>query len=152
SMINILFSSSGLNSATSGNTTVGAAAFAGLQLLVPGETAAPATASGKTGAPTARTAGTAFTVTVNAVDNFLNAINSAADTVPLASTDANAALPPDMALVGGSATLSVTLKTAGPQTLTASDATDGTKLASSSPSLTVSPGAFVKLQLLVPGE
>src|SRR5205085_5922260 len=37
--------------------TVNAAAFTRLQLLVPGETAAPGTASGKTGAPTARTAG-----------------------------------------------------------------------------------------------
>src|SRR5256886_7434461 len=42
--------------------------FTKLQLLVPGETAAPGTGSGKTGTPTAQTAGTAFTVTVNAVD------------------------------------------------------------------------------------
>src|SRR5436309_12976956 len=42
--------------------------FTKLQLLMPGETAAPGTASGKTGTPNAQTAGTAVTVTVNAVD------------------------------------------------------------------------------------
>ena len=43
---------------------------------MPGETAAPGTASGKTGTPTARAAGAPFTVTVNAVDANWNLINN----------------------------------------------------------------------------
>src|SRR6185436_2468278 len=47
--INLSFSSSGLTNATSANILVSPAPFPTLQLLVPGETAAPGTASGKTG-------------------------------------------------------------------------------------------------------
>ena len=56
---------------TSGNftQTVNPGPFAKLQLLVPGETAAPGTTTGKTGTPTAQIGRhAAFTVTVNAVD------------------------------------------------------------------------------------
>src|SRR5439155_120930 len=66
--INLNFTATGLTGATSGNIVVSPAAFAKLQLLMPGETAAPGSASGKTGAPTALTAGTPVNVTVNAVD------------------------------------------------------------------------------------
>src|SRR6185369_8759699 len=50
--ITLSFTASGLTSATSSNVVVSPAAFAKLQLLVPGETAAPGSASGKTGTPT----------------------------------------------------------------------------------------------------
>src|SRR5439155_1790055 len=113
-----------------------------LQLLVPGETAAPGTASGKTGTPTASTAATAFNITVNAVDNFWNVVNAITDTVDITSSDANATLPADAALVSGTGTLSVTFKTAASQTLTASDVTDPTKTANTSPSITVNASAF----------
>jgi len=43
---------------------------------VPGETAAPGTATGKTGAPTAQPAGTAFNVTVRSVDADWNLVSS----------------------------------------------------------------------------
>src|SRR5207253_4970768 len=45
-----------LTANTSSSVTVNAGPFVKLQLLVPGETAAPGTASGKTGTPTTRTA------------------------------------------------------------------------------------------------
>src|SRR5213075_2783881 len=121
---------------TSPSITANAGAFAKLQILVPGETAAPGSSTGKTGTPTAQTAGTPFNVTVNAVDNFWNVINTAADMVDISSTDSNATLPADTALVSGTKTLSFTLKTAGVQSLTASDITDGTKTANTSPSIT----------------
>src|SRR5439155_14030987 len=66
--------------------------------------------------------------------------------------DANAGLPINAALVSGTQTFSVTLNTAGARTVTATDVSDGTKTANTSPAITVSPGAFVKLQLLLPGE
>src|SRR5207244_8351511 len=103
---------SGITANTSPAITLNAGAFAKLQVLAPGETAAPGTSSGKTGAATAQTAGTAFNVTVNAVDANWNAI-STNDTAHLTSSDNNASLPVDAALVGGAQTLSVTLKTSG---------------------------------------
>jgi hypothetical protein len=140
------------NASTTPPITATTGAFAKLQLLLPGETAAPGTATGKTGTPSAQTAGTTFNVTANAVDANWNLISTATDTVGLASSDSNALLPANVALTSGTASLAVTLKTAGSRTLTASDATDGTKTANTSPALTVSAGAFTKLQLLVPGE
>src|SRR5207244_6736376 len=99
--ITLSFTASGLTSATSGNIVVSPAAFAKLQLLVPGETAAPGSATGKSGTPTASTAATAFNITVNAVDSFWNVVNAVSDTVDITSTDANATLPADAALVSG---------------------------------------------------
>src|SRR5436853_5046429 len=66
--------------------------------------------TGKTGTPSAVTAGAGFTVTVNAVDANWNLI-STNDTVSIASSDANAALPANAALAGGTQTFTVTLKT-----------------------------------------
>ncbi len=137
---------------TSPATTVTAGAFTTLQLLMPGETAAPGTATGKTGAPSARTAGTAFTVTVNAVDANWNLVNSVTHTVGVTSSDGNATLPANVALAAGTRALNITLRTAGTRTVTATDITDGTKTANTSPATTVNPGAFTKLQLLMPGE
>src|SRR5206468_3994552 len=61
--ITINFAATGLTTATSANVVINAGAFSKLQLLAPGESAAPGTASGKTGSPSAQTAGTAFSVT-----------------------------------------------------------------------------------------
>src|SRR5439155_17118476 len=110
--------------------------FVKLQLLLPGETAAPGTPTGKTGTPTAETAGTAFTITVNSVDANWNVVSNT-DTVAITSSDANATMPANAALVSGTKTFSVTLKTAGARTLTASDASDGGKTANTSPSFTL---------------
>src|SRR5207249_1920811 len=137
---------------TSSSITVNAGLFVKLQLLVPGETAVPGTAGGKSGAPTARTAGTGYSVTVNAVDGNWNLVTNVNDTVAITSTDPNAGLPANSALVAGTKTLSLTNRTVGSWTVTATDSTDNSKTANTSPALTVSHGAFAKLQLLVPGE
>ena len=136
---------------TSPATTVNGGAFAKLQILLPGETAAPGTASGKTGAPSAQTAGTAFNVTVNAVDANWNPVSST-DTVGITSSDANAALPANAALVAGTKTFSVTPKTGGTATFTSTDVTNGAMTANTSPAATINAGAFAKLQILLPGE
>src|SRR4029079_18315225 len=136
---------------TSPSITVNAGAFNKLQLLVPGETADPGSATGKTGSPSAQTAGTSFNVTVNAVDANWNPVSST-DTVGITSSDAYAGLPANAALVTGTKTFSVTLKTAGSKTVTATDVSDGSKTANTSPSITLNAGSFTKLQLLVPGE
>src|SRR5206468_1964567 len=136
---------------TSPSTTINAGVFAKLQLLMPGETAAPGSATGKTGSATAQIAGSSFNVTVNAVDANWNLVSST-DTIAITSSDANAALPANAALVAGTKTFSITAKTAGSATVTATDSSDGSKTANTSPSTTINAGAFSKLQLLMPGE
>src|SRR5207249_4584279 len=92
---------SGKTANTSSSITVNAAGFVKLQLLLPGETAAPGTASGKTGTPNSQTAGTAFSVTVNAVDANWNIVTTATDTVGITSSDSNGTMPSNSALASG---------------------------------------------------
>jgi hypothetical protein len=140
--INLSFSSSGLTNVTSANIVVSPAAFTQLQLLVPGETAAPGSASGKSGTPSSQIVGTSFGVTVNAVDAYWNLIGTVSDMVGLTSSDTSATLPAAAALTAGTANPTVYFNANGTFTLTASDLTDGSKAASTSPSIIVSPAQF----------
>src|SRR5207249_73390 len=128
------------SSNTSPAITITAGSLVKLQLLAPGEAAVPGTSSGKSGTPTARTAGTAFTVTVNGVDDSWNVVNTN-DTVGITATDTNATLPASAILVGGARTFSVTLRTAGSATLTSSNSTNPLITSSTSPSIIVNVGA-----------
>src|SRR5262249_17899145 len=111
--INLTFSSSGMTNPTSANILVSPAAFPQLQLPVPGESAAPGTASGKTGTPSAQIAGTDVAVTVNAVDAFWNLVNTVDDTVGLSSSDATATLPAATSLLSGTTSLTVAFNATG---------------------------------------
>jgi hypothetical protein len=135
-------SASGLTAGTSANVTVNAGAFMKLQLLVPGETAAPGSATGKIGTPTAQFAGVDFDATVNAVDANWNLVNTVSDTVGVTSSDAPATLPMDTALVSGTITMPVLFNSNGSFTITATDLSDGSKTASTSPAITVDPAQF----------
>src|SRR6266446_63259 len=143
-------SSVGFVNATSSVFNVSGAAFSQLLVLTPGETFVSGT--GKTGTPIAQTAGSTFKVTVYGVDASLNLVTNVTDTVKITSSDTNAVLPANAALILGTNSFNVTLKTAGSATVTSSDVTDVTKTASTSSSITVAPGALAKMQLLVPGE
>jgi hypothetical protein len=118
------------------SVTTTAGAFNRLQILAPDETAAPGTATGKTGTPGDQTKGINFNVTVNAVDANWNGVNTT-DTVRITSTDVAATLPPNAALVAGTKTFAVTLDTLGSFTVTATDVTDGSKTANTTPAITV---------------
>ncbi len=72
-------------------------------------------------APASATAGTPITFTVTALDVNNNLAFSYPGTVHFTSTDAAAVLPADMTLTNGAGTFSATLKTAGNQTITATD-------------------------------
>ena len=63
----------------------------------------------------------------------------------ITTSDAAATLPANAALVAGTRTFSVTLNTVGSRTVTATDITDGTKTANTSPAITVALGTAVKL-------
>ena len=79
----------------SSGLTVNAGIFSKLRLLMPGVTAAPGTATGKSGTPTAQTAGTPFNVTVDAVDANWNVVSST-DNISITSSDPAATLPPNV--------------------------------------------------------
>src|SRR5262249_20810258 len=118
------------------------AAFTQLQLLVPGETAAPGTASGKTGTANSEFTGIGFGVTVNAVDAYWNLVGTVTDTVGLTSTDTSATLPAAAALAAGTTNLTVYFNANGSFTLTATDLSNGTKSPSTSSAIAVSGAQF----------
>ena len=90
----------GITADTSSAVAVNAGALTKLQLLVPGESPAPGTTSGKTGTPDPEAAGSGYSVVVNAVDANWNVV-STNDTVAITCTDTNATLPANAALGGG---------------------------------------------------
>jgi hypothetical protein len=114
--------------------------FTRLQVLLPGETSAPGTATGKTGTPTPQNVSVPFDVVVYAVDDTWHRINLAAnDTVSITCTDETATLPAEATLVGGARTFSVTMGAEGTFTITASDTKDTTKKAGTSSQVTINP-------------
>jgi hypothetical protein len=123
--------------ATAATTVTVIAGFNGLQILVPGEVAAPATPSGKAGSPLPQLSGTPFPVVINAVDAAFNLVSSATDVVGITSTDPAAIVPTSGPLVGGTRTFSVTLKTSGAQFVSASDLTNPTRSAGTSAAIPV---------------
>src|SRR5207247_842255 len=127
--------SDGSKTASTNSVTVSVGAFVKLQLIVPGETAAAGTATGKTGSPTARLAGAGYSVTVNAVDANWNVVTSATDLVGVTSTDPNATLPANATLASGTRALNLTNCTVGSWTVTATDLTDGSKTNNTSPTI-----------------
>ena len=72
-------------------------------------------------APANATAGSAFNVTVTAQDQNNNTLTTFGDTVHFTSSDGSAVLPADSTLTNGTGTVSATLRTAGNQTITATD-------------------------------
>jgi len=96
------------------------------------------------------TAGTAFNVTVTALDASNNVVNSYAGTVRVTSSDTQAVFSPaSSTLTNGTGTFSATLKTAGEQTITAAD-TVNTSISGTSNSITVSAGAATSLSVSAP--
>ena len=72
-------------------------------------------------APATATAGTPVVATVTALDASENPVTGYTGTVHFTSTDAQAVLPADATLTNGAGAFSLTLKTAGDQTVTATD-------------------------------
>ncbi len=104
-------------------------------------TVSPTTATRLTISATAvGTAGIAFVVTVTATDSFNNVAAGYSGTLRFASNDSQAVLPGNVTLSGGVGFFAVTLKTAGVQTLTASDTVNKT-IASNNAVISVTAGA-----------
>jgi hypothetical protein len=116
-----------------------------LQVLLPGETNAPGTATGKTGTPTpvSFADGGIENVTVNAVDATYHIISGVTDTISLSSTDDGGVSPLNVAMVNGTASFTGSSGYAfgdqGTFTITATDVTNGTISAGTSSSVVVGP-------------
>ncbi len=136
----LLISRGDLTGASQGYYRMIKRAYSKLQVLMPGETNAPGTATGKIGTPTTQNVGVPFDVVVNAVDDTWHIIKLAPNnTVTLTSDDATAYLPGEAVLVGGSHTFSVTFGSEGNFTVTATDTTDTTKPANTGTATKVEP-------------
>lgn len=95
-----------------------------LQVMLPGQTIQTNGGTATvTGTPAAETVGAPFNVVVNAVNANGELVNNSSPTVNFTSTDGSASLPANgtVTLVNGTATVSVTMNTAGGQRLTATD-------------------------------
>gem|GEM_PF-918063 len=118
---------------TSNTITVSAGAAGRLQVTAP-STASP---------------GTAFNVTVTALDAFNNVATSYTGTVRFTSSDVAATLPSNSTLNSGAGTFPVTLKFAGSQTITATD-TVTSSITGTSSAVAVNAGAATHFSLSTP--
>ena len=100
-----------------------------LQVLLPGESAAPGTPSGKTGTPSAQTVSNAFQVVVNAVDDDWNTAFLSDEVYLESPGDTNFTFGFVEELVHGTATYTVTNGMAGSWTIRAVDTTDTNNIA-----------------------
>jgi hypothetical protein len=104
-------------------------------------------------APSTATAGQPFNVTVTALDSSNNVDTGYTGIVQLTSSDGSAVFAPATwnftGADGGTHTFSVTLKTAGSQTVTAAD-TDTSKHLSATATITVNPGTATQLAFVQP--
>ena len=135
---NVFVPASALPSANSGYFQMVKRVASKLQVLLPGETNAPGTLTGKVGTPLPQTSGNLFDLTINACDATWH-IASSSDIVAISSSDTTAWLPPNATLVGGTATISGNFYfgTAGTWTVTATDQPPGTLSPGTSTAITV---------------
>ena len=103
-----------------------------LQVLLPGETNAPNTLTGKGGTPDVQSNGGLFTVTVNSVDSTFHIV-STADNISITSNTDPTAGTVTGTLSGGTAQITYGFDASGVQTVTASD-TDNTNILSNTSS------------------
>jgi len=100
-------------------------AYVKLQVLLPGETNAPNTATGKIGTPNSvsiNNDGGVANATINAVDATYHIVTTApGDYISVTTSDNNAGLPAPARLVNGTVTEQVNMGTLGPATISATD-------------------------------
>src|SRR5207253_5266848 len=102
-------------------------------------------------APATATAGSAFSFTVTALDAFNSTATGYAGTVRFTSTDGAASLPANSTLSNGVGSFSATLKTAGNQSIAATD-TVSSSIAGTSNTIAVSPAAATHYAVSAPAS
>jgi uncharacterized repeat protein (TIGR03803 family) len=104
--------------------------------------------------PSSTTAGSAFTLTLTAKDAYGNVATGYTGTVHFSSSDAKAVLPANYTFTGADAgqhTFSITLKTAGTQSLTATDTVTGSFTATAG-GITINAAAAAQFVLSAPSS
>src|SRR5262249_25927447 len=144
--------SSPARTGTSGNILVNPASFRKLQVLLPGESPKSGTADGKDGTPNAQMAGTPFSITIRAVDQYWNVVSGIGDHIAVTSTDPFPGLPADTTLVSGQLVFPGRLYKSGPETIMAHDVTTPGIADDTSGTVTVVGGPFARVLVLAPGE
>ena len=139
------------NIGSSTSFEVNPGAFAGLQVLLPGQENVSGRNPGYSGDPVEQEAGIPFLVTVQAVDSWWNPVEEGDAAISLDPTDPFALAPRDTNLTAGRLDIETTFLRAGEHTLAATcdtvdiaDYTSGT--------FTVRPGPYTKIIALTPGE
>ncbi|MCP3683138.1 MAG: hypothetical protein GY861_10645, partial [bacterium] len=99
-----------LTSQISDQFTVASSTLTRFIVLLPGESHAPGSSTGKTGTASDRSAGVQFDIEVRATDDYFNLV-STNTLISITSTDSQAEYPSDNTLTGGVANFSITLKT-----------------------------------------
>jgi hypothetical protein len=105
-----------------------------------------ASAFSVSGFPSPVSAGTAGTFTVTAKDPYGNVATGYSGTAHLSSSDGQAVLPANATLTNGTGSFSATLKTAGSQSLTATD-TATSSITGTQSGITVNPAAASSLKV-----
>lgn len=141
----VLVDSSQLPGANSGYFGMIKRQFTQLQVLLPGETNAPNTLTGKIGTPNPVSLSGdngLISFTVNACDPAWHIVSSS-DTIHITTDDSSAVTPLDMGMVGGTAVFtadnSLQFNSQGSFTITATDVTDSSKTPADSSQVTVGP-------------
>jgi hypothetical protein len=111
--------------------------FTQLQVLLPGETNAPGTLTGKVGTPTPVAVNADVAVTINAVDSSWHIIGGVTDIVTLSTTDGTAFLPNSTSMVNGTVQEVVDFEQSGSFTVTGTDSSNGAITPNTSSSVTV---------------
>src|SRR5581483_5262465 len=91
--------------------------------------------------PSSATSGVTFVVSVTALDPYGNTVTGYSGTVHLSSSDASATLSADHTLTNGNGSFSLSLTTAGSQTVTATDSLNALITGTSNSIATVAAGA-----------
>ena len=154
-MVSAAINNTSIPTATGGPVTINPAPYSKLQILVPGETAAPGSASGKTGTPNLFKAKKEEQVTVRTVDQYWNVV-SIAKTINISVTGAtNYILNPNTTTVAmpvsGTYNFDVTFNVVG-QTPTITVTDEASQGITASVSVSVTTGDYAKLLILLPGE
>src|SRR5207248_689123 len=116
-IFNVTLKTSGNRTVTATDSVNGSVTGTSGTIVVSGGAAVSFTVS----SPSNATAGSAFSFTVTALDQFNNIATGSTAMVHFTSTDTNGTLPADSSLVNGTGTFAATLTTAGNRTITATD-------------------------------
>jgi hypothetical protein len=138
--VKVLVTASDLPSASQGYFRMVKRAATQLQVLLPGETNAPGTLTGKIGTPDPQPVSSPFDLRINACDATWNIAATCSDSVAITSSDLSAWLPPNATLANGTVTITGNFffQSSGTWTVTATDVTPASTVsAGTSTSITI---------------